>query len=257
MNSHARLLLPRRGHSVVRKLVSVTAVLLGIILMTGTVSAQFEVVGGVTYNTYSIKWAGLAANLSGVEFNSGLGAYAGAQYWISDSLAIGAQFDYLTGSGKETFREMDWDGDLINETYEIKATGTGYLATVTMNLLSNERITVRPFAAAGMYGVSTDIKASINYSDPLKVDESVTIKLKPDKRFGGKAGVSFGFEVAPGLTLGAVAAYRYVGEFTSGTYVAEFTSGTMEGPGVPAEFEDMEGLSFSGFMVGASISYIF
>lgn len=234
----------------VRKLVSVTAVLLGIILMTGTVSAQFEVVGGVTYNTYSIKWAGLPANLSGVEFNSGLGAYAGAQYWISDSLAIGAQFDYLTGSGKETFREMDWDGDLINdtETYEIKATGTGYLATVTMNLLSNERITVRPFAAAGMYGVSTDIKASINYSDPLTADESVTIKLKPDKRFGGKAGVSFGFEVAPGLTLGAVAAYRYVGEFTSGT---------MEGPGVSAEFEDMEGLSFSGFMVGASISYIF
>lgn len=234
----------------VRMLAGVTSVLVGVLLLAGTVSAQIELVGGATYNTYSLEWDGLPPELSNVQFNSGLGAYGGAQYWISDAAALGAQFEYFTGSGKDSVRELDYDGDLILDTasYEVSATGMGYLATVTMNLPMGATTAIRPFAAAGMYGVSVDSKISISSSDPFTPDLSVAAKLKGDKRFGGKAGINFGMELAPGLTLSAVAAYRYV---------SEFTSGTLEFLGVETEWEDLEGLNVSGFSVGAALSYAF
>lgn len=227
-----------------------TVVLIAVLVLAGTVSANVEFVGGATYNTYSIDWSGLPPELSNIEFNSGLGAYVGAQYWINSALAVGAQLDYFSGTGQERFQESDYDGDgfLDTESLKLNAVGTGYLATLTTKLNPSDRVEIRPFAAIGMYQLTINEKASIDFSDPSWLDGSVTIKLKGDNKIGGKVGVDFSIELAPDLSLGATAAYRFIDEFSSGT---------IEMMGIETKVDDLEGLNASGFSAGAALSLAF
>lgn len=219
------------------------------LVLAGAASAEVELVGGVTYNTYSIDWGEPSSDPSEIEFNSGFGAYVGAQYWATPTLAIGAQTDYFTGSDKISEQTTDYDGDgiLDVESYQTRLIGTGYLATLTLKLQPRVGVEARPFAAIGPYRVTLNNTFSIKPSDPHYAEAGATLKVKGDPQFGGKVGLNLIMELTPGINLGATVAYRFVNEFTRGTI--EFMDLTTEA--------NLKGINASGFSAGATLSFPF
>lgn len=219
----------------------------GVLVAASPVSAQLELIGGATYNTYSIDWGSEDSSLA---FNSGFGGYGGVQYWINETMAIGAQFDYLTGHGRDAWAYDDYDLDGVKDkvTIEASMTGIGYLATVAMRFPVSDRFVVNPFVGAGMYGVNMEVKAGIDYSDPYSTDNKGTGELEFENRFAAKIGAFLGFDLAPGLTIGGAVAYRLISEFDE----AVFKSGE-----IAADWDDLEGLNLSGLSASLGLTYAF
>src|SRR5690606_28084228 len=98
-----RLLRSTLGVGRSRELVyAFVGVVLAVLCLEIPASAQLELLGGVTYNRYSLEWGPVDSEGSDLPFNSGWGFYGGGvQYWVKPSLAIGGQVESFTGSGRE------------------------------------------------------------------------------------------------------------------------------------------------------------
>jgi len=175
-------------------------------------SAHLELLGGVTYNTYSLEWGPVDSGESDLPFNSGWGFYAGVQYWLNPSLAIGGQIESFTGSGRE--RWLLGDGQ-TQVSIGIDGQGTGYLATLAVPISSREELQVTPFVGAGVYQVSADLRLRAQGGGTMPGVVTAKGRLSSSFQLGGKVGVSIGKEVGPGVVLSGQIAYRLVPTFRS------------------------------------------
>lgn len=233
-----------------RKRGLLTVVILACVLLGAVpAAAQVDLVGHVGYNSYSMDWGG------GPEpFNSGLGGFGALRYWVTDTFAVGAGLDYLTGSGSASTTVgsfVDTNGDGVPDTY-VTAKGTadvnfsslGVLAAVAAKLPVGGNLVVQPFGAVGSYGATVDVKAS-GESGGVKIDLP-PVKLEADRQIGYLLGVHLGVPVTSNIHLGGTAGYRWV----------SFPTGTMKSEGYSEKVENT-GVNASGLFGGVMLSVNF
>lgn len=229
-----------RRRSAVYLLILLALALMGLLLAGTPASAHMEAIGGLTYNTYSLVWGGADSGQSDLPFNAGWGFYGGFQYWMRPSLAIGAQVDTFSGSGRERWRLGDGGPEL---GVEVNGQGTGYVATLAAPVATQGSLDVTPFVALGMYSVTADIAFRGE-------DGDVTARgsLTSASRLGGKLGVTIGREVAPGLAMSGSIAYRLV---------APLEDLRTEILGFEREWSLDRGIDVSGLSAGLTVTYSF
>ena len=137
-----------------------------LLISVGTMAQDFEIVGGLTYNTFdgTIEYADGTEDEMRDDLTSGTGFYVGGRYWFSDKLALGGGYD-KTGSEDEwvelsiagpyaevVFRAneyIDFKGGLASYNFEIKEklfnsshkeTGLGFLFGACLSYPLQENI---------------------------------------------------------------------------------------------------------------------
>ena len=212
-----------------------------VLLAATPASGQLEVLGGATYNTYSLDWG----TDQGLTFNSGWGAYGGFQYWLNPLLAIGGQVDTFTGSGRERWVLGDGSTQLVVGT---EGQGVGYLTTLAAPIAAHGIMDVTPFVAVGVYRVTAGMTLRKQGSDEASGNVTAKGRLTTPSHVGGKFGVMVGKEIAPGLVLAGQLAYRLVPAFKDmRVEVLGFEQDWVADPGI-----DVTGLS-----AGVIVSYHF
>lgn len=224
---------------------AMTLAILGLLLAATPARAQLEVVGGPTYNTYSLDWGSADSRESDLPFNSGWGFYGGVQYWMHPSLAIGAQVDTFTGAGRERWALGDGVAEIA---VEVSGQGTGYLATLAAPIAVPGSLDVTPFVALGTYSVRADVTVSGKTGTGAVGDVTARAALTSASRLGGKFGVTAGTEVVPGLTLSGQLAYRLV---------PAFDDLRTEVFGIEQEWMADRGINVSGLSAGVALTYRF
>ena len=145
------------------------AVALAVLLLGVPAHAQLEPVVGLSYNTYALDWHDSVD--PGLTFNSGPGLYGGARYWMNENVALGFQFEYLTGRGERTDTSVDLDADGEPDRLSL-ALGTksyGYLATVIYRFDTGGPLSFHPFVGAGIYKGELYEETSTNLSSMGKM----------------------------------------------------------------------------------------
>lgn len=233
------------GANLAQLVVAMVLGICGVLLVAAPAKGQFELVGGATYNTYSLDWGTAGAEDSDLAFNSGWGYYAGAHYWINSTLAIGGQIDRFTGSGRERWILNDGQTDLVAG---IEGRGTGYLATLAAPIAAHWGLDVTPFVAVGMYRVDADLMVTGKGSGAIPGDVTAKGRLRTASHVGGKFGITVGKEFTPGLVLSGQLAYRLV---------PAFKELRLEVLGFEREWTADEGIDVSGMSAGIALSYSF
>lgn len=224
---------------------SVALMALGVSLPAQPVSAHLELLGGATYNTYSLDWGPVDSKEGELPFNAGWGIYAGGQYWVTPSLATGGQVESMMGSGRDRWILAD---GMTEVTVAIGGQGTGYLATLATPLAASGRLDVTPFVAVGVYHVTADMKVSIAGAGAGPDAVTAKARLSSASRVGGKFGVTAGTQVGPGLLLSGQLAYRLV---------PAFQDLHLEAFGFEQDLGAGRGINISGFSAGLAISHCF
>lgn len=219
--------------------------MVGVLLAATPVSGQLEVVGGATYNTYSLDWGAAVPEHSYLIFNSGWGYYGGVQYWVNPLLAIGGQVDAFTGSGQERWVLGDGTSEVV---LAIHGQGTGYLATLAAPIAAQGIVEVTPFVAAGAYRVAADMTVSGQGGNGTPGEVTAKGRLTSPSCLGGKFGVTIAKEIAPGLSPSGQFAYRLV---------PAFRDLRVEVFGFEQEWVVDEGINVSGLSAGVAFTYRF
>lgn len=228
------------------------AIVCGLVLAVGAglgsaspVGAELELLGGATYNTYSLDWGLIDPEDSQLPFNSGWGFYGGAQYWVSPSLAIGGQFETFTGSGRERWILAD---GTIAVRVGIKGNGTGYLATLAAPIATEGPIDATVFAAVGVYDIAADVTLRADSSGGTPGAVAATGRLSGPSQVGGKFGVTVGKRLRPGLAVAGQLAYRLV---------PAFQDLRLEVLGLEQDWVADRGIDVSGVSAGVGFVYSF
>lgn len=194
-------------------------------LAVGLASAQTEVYGGLSYNTYSIDWSfwralGLPGNLA---FHSGPGRFVGVQVGLDERLVVGGQIDLMSGSRQD-------QGTLEGH-------GIGYLARAALRLPGPDGFVLQPFAAAGLYTFRAEL-----------VNSSGTYRLEGSPRLGGQMGLAVTWPIGSDLGLDTSLAFRRVAEFTRGRVVT---------PAGDTSYHITRGPNLSGFTARLGLVHTF
>lgn len=234
-----------KGRNLLQLLLVMVLGMVGVLLAATPANGQLELVGGATYNTYSLDWGAAVPDDSDLAFNSGWGYYGGVQYWVNPLLAIGGQVDAFTGSGQERWVLGDGTSEVV---LAIHGQGTGYLATLAAPIAAQGIVEVTPFVAAGAYRVAADMTVSGQGGNGTPGEVAAKGRLTSPSRLGGKFGVTVAKEIAPGFALSSQLAYRLV---------PAFRDLRVEVFGFEQEWVAGQGIDVSGLSASLALTYSF
>ncbi len=147
---------------------------------TGAMAADYEFVGGVTYNTFAMTDSD-GNELDDDDLKSGIGFYGGILYWVNEQLAVGGGYESAsskyTESGIETKNVLSGPyGNIIYRLNDMISLNGG-VAFYTEELgVSDDVNSITIFKSSGMGFL---VGADLNY--PIK--ENITITGNVGYRF--------------------------------------------------------------------------
>ncbi|MFW5999763.1 MAG: hypothetical protein ACOCQC_03765 [Halanaerobiaceae bacterium] len=246
-----------------KKVFCILLLLLFMIVTSPVARADFEIDGGISYNTLNLKSFNSYLDSREERLNEYFEEYfeeyydfdssfadveAGSSYFLTGDYIIGKKTG--VGAGIERFSTISADYGITTEYSEIFSLDlTGYLARIKYLLVADEGIALTAGADAGRY------MGNLNYSREydFETEEEVVYEIEEysygGSAWGGKAGLTLGIDLSDDVFLFSQSNYRFL------------TLKSLENSGGEKfynyyEEEPLE-LDFSGYEFGAGLRVAF